>query len=399
MDVLLTSHIEATIERMKAHPVVLAPHGTTTLDYNAHPINEGLGSTDSNNSESISLILHDTLAFSVYGTPLGVLDAQFWVRDPDAVGDSGPLVRERTIEDAESAKWLRSYRKVAEMQRWCPETTLVSIGDQGSDIWEVLLEAIKDPDGPQLLARADRRQLKAENAELWRYMAAREVETRLEIHIPRSGSRPARDAWVDLRFAKVDLSPPRRCAGDPSIPLWAVYLQENPAGAEIREPVGWMLLTTAAVETVEDAKTRVEWCAARWGLEVYQRTLKSGCRIRNRQLGTANKLEACLGIDMVMAWRVLQLTMLGRETPRAPCTLYFDDVEWKTLCCLITKKPVPPEQPPAMAEAVYMVGQLGGYLGRNSDGPPGTQTLWRGLQRLEPAVELARAFHLFGMPS
>lgn len=414
MDVLLTPHTEATIERIKAYPVVLAPQDTTTLDYNTHHMTEGLGPTGSKDSGGLGLLLHDTLAFTVDGTPLGVLDAQCWAREPGDSG-TGPLIVEtkgpspkfkwytgfeRTIEEKESAKWLRSFRKVAEIQWLCPETTIVSIGDQESDIWEVFLEATKDPQGPKLLVRADRhRQRKVEDDELWRYMATRDVAARLKIHIPRAGSHPARDAWVDLRFAKVDLSPPKRCAGDPPISLWAVYLREDPAGAEIKEPIEWMLLTTAAVETVADAKTRVEWYSGRWGIEVYHRTLKSGCRIRNRQLGTANQLEACLGIDMVVAWRIYHLTMLGRETPHAPCTRYFDDVEWKTLCCLITKKPVPPEQPPSMAEAVCMVGQLGGHLGRKSDGLPGTQTLWRGLQHLESAVSLARILNLFDKPS
>jgi len=32
------------------------------------------------------LILHDTLAFTEAGTPLGVVDAQVWARDPEDRG-------------------------------------------------------------------------------------------------------------------------------------------------------------------------------------------------------------------------------------------------------------------------------------------------------------------------
>jgi hypothetical protein len=35
-----------------------------------------------------------------------------------------------------------------------------------------------------------------------------------------------------------------------------------------------------------------------------------------------------------------------------------------------------------------MVGVLGGFLGRKSDGEPGTQTLWLGLQRLDDITEM-----------
>jgi hypothetical protein len=76
-----------------------------------------------------------------------------------------------------------------------------------------------------------------------------------------------------------------------------------------------MLLTTAPVITFDDAVKRVEWYSGRWGIEVYHRTLKSGCRIKDRQLETVDRLEACLGVDMVVAWRIYHLTMLGRETP------------------------------------------------------------------------------------
>ena len=131
---------------------------------------------------------------------------------------------------------------------------------------------------------------------------------------------------------------------------------------------------------------------ARWGIEVFHRTLKSGCRIKDRQLGTAERLQACLGVDMVVAWRIYHLTMLGREVPEHPCTAFFEEVEWKALYCYHHKTPVAPEEPPSMAEAIGMLGAMGGHLGRRRDGPPGTQVLWRGLQRLDTAVQMYIVF-------
>jgi hypothetical protein len=34
-----------------------------------------------------------------------------------------------------------------------------------------------------------------------------------------------------------------------------------------------------------------------------------------------------------------------------------------------------------------MIAKLGGYLGRNSDGPPGIKNLWRGLQKLNTILQ------------
>ena len=49
-----------------------------------------------------------------------------------------------------------------------------------------------------------------------------------------------------------------------------------------------------------------------------------------------------------------------------------------------------PPQPPTLGEAVQMVGKLGGHLGRKSDGLPGTESLWSGLQRLADLTAMWR---------
>jgi Domain of unknown function (DUF4338)/Transposase DNA-binding/Transposase Tn5 dimerisation domain len=388
MDVLLTAHAEATIARIQQHPIVLAPQDTTTLNYTTHPMTDGLGPIGNKTDRAIGLLLHDTMAFTEEGTPLGVLDAQCWGRDPQ---DRGKRERRKRlpIEQKESRKWLRSFRKVAEVQRACPNTKLISIGDRESDIYELFLEARRDPAGPGLLVRMNRSaRRQVGGILLWDLMTAREVAGTLSLHIPRSGEHKARDTTLDVRFAPVELKPPQRLKGADPIPAWVVYVREQCEHTVDNNPIEWMLLTTVEVATFQHSQQRVQWYAKRWGIEVYHRTLKSGCRIQDRQLGTALGLAACLGVDMVVAWRVFHLAMLGRETPDLPCTVFFTDDEWKALCCYATKNKVPPREPPTLGQAMRMVGTIGGHLGRKSDGYPGTEVLWRGLQRLDTAVEM-----------
>lgn len=398
MDVVLTAHTEAAIERIRQERIVLAPQDTTTLNY-THPMTEGLGPTNTFADKSFGLILHDTLAFTPEGTPLGVLDAQCWARDPQQQGKKHQR-QSLPIEQKESFKWLRSLAKVAEIQKLCPATLLVSIGDRESDIWELFMEAGKNPDGPKLLIRAEKtRDRKVQDQYLWDLMLEKEAAGKLKIRIPRRGPRKARDAWVNIRFAKVQLTPPQSHASGLPIGVWAVYVLEDVAESdESVEPVEWMLLTTVPVDSFQDAQRRVEWYSGRWGIEVYHRTLKSGCRIKDRQFETADRLEACLGVDMVVAWRIYHMTMLGREAQDLPCTIFFKDVEWKALCCYVNKSPIAPETPPAMREAIKMLGAIGGHLGRKSDGPPGTQVLWRGLQRLDTATEMYVIFTVQNSP-
>jgi hypothetical protein len=386
MDVILTPHTEATLERIKAHQIVLAPQDTTSLNYAHHPATQGLGPINTKSDQASGLILHDTLAFSVEGTPLGVIDAQCWARDPD---DRGKRERRKClpIEQKESMKWLRSFRKLAEIQALCPETMLVSLSDRESDLYELFAEAGAHPAGPKLLVRAERsRNRCVEQQPLWQFVQAKPCAGALTLQLPKRGERAARKAVLEVRFAPVELQAPRHSTLPP-VGLWAVHLRETQAG-DGGEPIEWMLLTTVAVTTFEQAVERAEWYAARWGIEVFHRTLKSGCRIKDRQLGSAERLQACLGIDMVVAWRIYHLTMLGREVPDHPCTVFFEEVEWKALHCYHHKTPTAPEAPPSMAEAVRMLGAMGGHLGRRGDGPPGTQVLWRGLQRLDTAVQM-----------
>ena len=37
---------------------------------------------------------------------------------------------------------------------------------------------------------------------------------------------------------------------------------------------------------------------------------------------------------------------------------------------------------------IRMIARLGGHLGRKSDGDPGSETLWKGLQRLDDITEM-----------
>ncbi|NCO51324.1 MAG: IS4 family transposase [Deltaproteobacteria bacterium] len=386
MDVVLTPHTEATIERIKQHRVVLVPQDTTTLNYTTHPMTEGLGPINNTGDKSIGLLLHNTLAFTENGTPLGVVDAQIWARDPDDKGKRYKR-KELPIEQKESIKWLKSFRKAAEIQKLCPETMLVSMGDRESDIYELFLEAAKEP-GPALLIRSERtRNRKVDQEFLWDFMVKKDRAGSLKIHIPHSGSRKARNALIDIRFAEVELRPPKGYSK--TVRVWAVYALEREAKDE---PIEWMLLTTVPVENFADAQKRVEWYSGRWGIEVFHRTLKSGCRIKDRQLETADRLETCLALDMVVAWRVYYLTMLGRETPNAPCTVFFKDIEWKALCCYVNKTPIVPDKPPTIRQAVFMVAGMGGHMGRKGDGFPGTQTIWRGLVKLYVASEVYAIF-------
>lgn len=384
MQGLLRPHVEASIERVKAHKVVLAVQDTTTLSYTAHA-SKDMGPVNAKWNSAVGLMLHDTMAFTEDGVPLGLLDVQCWARKPEEAG-KGALRHSLPIEQKESMKWLNSYRAVGQVHRLCSETMLVSVGDREADIYELFEEASKDSSGPELLVRAMRgRGRKVEQVELWEKLAQQPTAGMQEVHVPRKGSRRARTAKLAVHFAKIRLDPPKTKNSRP-VTMWAVFAQEVEVSQEVKTPIEWMLLTTVKTETFRDACKRIAWYTKRWGIEVYHRTLKSGCRIEDRQLKTAERLEACLAIDFVVAWRIYWLTKQSRETPDIPCDEFLSEDEWQVLWAHVNKEP-PPAKPPPIGQITPMIASLGGYLNRKRDGPPGTTTMWRGLVRLQAMAE------------
>ena len=322
LDAVLQSHYAATAARVAKHEVVLVPQDTTSLNYSTHPATERLGPLGTKAQEIIGLLVHDTMAFNLEGTPLGLVDVQCWARDPEQFGKRHKR-RKLPFEQKESVKWLRSLQTLERMQSQCPQTQLISVGDRESDIYELFVWATEKPGRPQLLIRAEQnRRMPGEHGYLWEYMAAQPLGGIKEVRLPRRDKRPGRTARLEVRYGAVELRCPRNGPRMPNVRLGAVWARESapPAG---QEAVEWMLLTTLPVESFESACEKIDWYVKRWGIEVFHRTLKSGCKIENRQLGDADRIEGCLAIDMVVAWRIFHLCKLGRETPEVPCTVFF----------------------------------------------------------------------------
>lgn len=386
LDTILAPHYEATRLRCEQEKIVFAVQDTSSLNYSAHPATENLGPISTQKDGVIGLILHDTMAFNDEGTPLGLLDVQCWARDGDDFGKRHHR-RQLPIEQKESYKWLKSYQAVAQLQAQCPDTMFVSVGDREADIFELFDMALSDPNSPQLLVRARHDRLLNEgNEHLWEHVQRQAVSGIQDVRVPHPKKRKARIAQLEIRFAQVQLKPPSWKNKLKPLTVWAILAQEINCPDDVKEPLQWLLLTTIEVTTFEQATQKLAWYAGRWGIEVYHRTLKSGCKIEERQLGSADRIEACLAIDMVIAWRIYYLTKLGREVPDVPCTVFFEDAEWKALVAYKTQRPIPPDNPPTLREAIRLLASLGGFLGRKGDGEPGTKSLWLGFQRLDDLV-------------
>ncbi len=394
MNSLLSSHYHSTMERIAREKiaVVLAVQDTTSFNYDTHADMAGLGPINTHVDGAQGILLHDTMAYTTQGTAMGLVDIQVWARDPQQFGKRVTRYQ-RPIEQKESFKWLKSFRAAARLQRQLGQaTTVVSVGDREADVYELFLLALSDPAHPKLLVRAEQdRRVKDTGAGLWPYMEKQAVAGQRVLHIPKRKGKAPRDCVLDIRFAQVELRAPKRKGALGALRVWAVYATERNPPSQ-KDAVEWMLLTTLEVNNFEQALEKVDWYKKRWGIEEYHRTIKSGCRIEDRQLGDRTVWEKCLAIDLVVAWRIEHIKKLARETPQAPCTAVFEEHEWQALLAYKRPDQPLPSTPPCIREITRLTAELGGFLGRKGDGEPGSTTLWRGLQRLH---DIATGFLIF----
>jgi hypothetical protein len=183
-----------------------------------------------------------------------------------------------------------------------------------------------------------------------------------------------------LRAAQVTLRAPWRKHEKLDQQTITVLYAHEECAPEGKDPVSWFLLTDREIGNFDDAVQILQFYLCRWQIEVFFRVLKSGCKVEKLQLHDVNRLNPCLALFAIIAWRVMFLTTLGRSCPDIPCTVVFEDCEWQA-AYIVANRTLPPKKPPPLYDIVKMIASFGGYLGRTADGPPGVTAMWIGLQR------------------
>jgi hypothetical protein len=396
---LLQPHQQATRQRIAEHPVVLLVQDTTELDYTAHPV-AGAGPLSSEGQ--LGFLDHDHIAFTPEGLCLGVLGVELWARSAEGFGDSKKRQYD-PIETKESYRWLQGYRLACRTAEQVPHTQIISIADCEGDLYEVFVEADRAPLGAKadyvIRAGKDRsltepdpaagpdtyRKLRSALAE------APRVATR-QLDLPRTPKRAPRTASLEIRAQTVLLKAPyRKHTPLPDLSVRVVWVREvhPPAGVE---PIDWLLVTSLPIDTAAAVLQVVDYYTGRWPIEIYFRVYKSGCRVEQLQLETAERLQRCLLLYKIVTWRLLYVMMLGRELPELPCDVVFAAEEWKPVWRVTQQAPLP-KRPPRLGTFVRLLGSLGGHNGRQGDGAPGAEALWRGIRRM---ADLALAWQTFG---
>jgi hypothetical protein len=379
MDGILAGHYAQTAERAAQEHVVLALHDTTLFEFSGES-DRGLGPLRGSGQGFLGhfslLVTSDEIR-----RPLGVINVTTIVR---------PKKRQKPPEipgqTAEAGRWKDGVAMAEE--RVAGATTLVHVMDREGDsydLWATLSVA-----GRRFVIRNNRDKLLEDDIPLSLAMASIETLAERDVHISRRKQakvpfdrkrRPARlgrPTHLELSAQAIEIRRPARC--DKALPatLTINFVHVREVGTNGDDaPIEWMLATTEAIATAADVERIVDIYRARWVIEEYFKSLKTGCAFEKRQLESEHTLLNALAILVPIAWRLLLLRSLSRDREDAPASEALTPTQLKVLAATAREKLSPR---PTLREAMLAVAGLGGHIKNNGD--PGWIVLGRGFQCL-----------------
>ena len=384
-DAMLDPHVAATLRRAEEFRSVLVVHDTTHFNFGGAFRRDGLGT---NNGKGQGFSAHFSLMV-VPGearVPLGVCSVERINRT--SIKTSGKK-RSRHLKLDNNRESLRWQRAVAKVQQLCPEgVECIHVMDREGDNYDLLDSIISQ--GAACVVRASYdRTLANHDEKLFGLLeslparATRAVELSHRSHVKRKEQsqrrfpqRLGRKARLSVTGCTVELKRPQTAnTSTDSLSLNVVRVWE-PHPPKGEPAVSWVLYTTEPITTTANLLRIIDIYRSRWLAEEYFKALKTGCAFEKRQLESYVALTKALSLFIPVAWRLLLARAVSRLEPNADAASAFTRTELAVL-----KHRLKLESPPStIDDALYAVARLGGHLKRN--GPPGWQTLGRGLEDL-----------------
>jgi hypothetical protein len=394
MDAILAGHQQQTLARIREHGLVRIVHDTSEFCFKGE--REGLGHL---RCKRKGFLAHFALAVdsSDRREPLGVLGVRPFVnKDVFAnrtlsTAQKTAIRRTKPRTEKKSSRWERLALEVAAL---LPQgVDAIHVMDQEADDFSVFSALQKAEQ--RFVIRAEAKRFTAEGLRISEVLEKEPAQIFREVPVTARSKKqatrqhPARDArmaTLKVRWSTVTLRRPESAAADthPELSLRAVHVFE-PAPPSGEAPIDWLLLTTEAIDVFDDVAAIVDHYRARWIIEEYFKALKTGCAIEKRQLCSLDGLLRALGLFVPMAWTLLALRQLGRDTVKRPAKSVFDAEQLLLLAALLEKRGRPFPSKPTVRDAMLGIAALGGHIKNNGD--PGWLVLGRGLRRFTEAQD------------
>lgn len=336
-----------------------------------------------------------SLCINQKGLPCGIVSQEYWVR--------GAPTMSRSTRSRKRAKWGFDQRESHHYWR-AAESAIENLAKAGVRAWVVIDRA---GDNHQILRRLAARECDftlrskadrnlAKEGRLRAHLASQPVLGTYEVAIARSGARDASVATMEVRSSVIWLpmkGTKQECAH--SICVAAVWVRETASSAARtgRIPLDWMLYTSRNATTLDAAKEIVASYTMRWKIEEFHRTWKNGgCRVEQCQMRSVKAVTIWASILAANAARIERIKHVSRTDPEASASVVFSETEVEALLAVSVEerfKPAKDDRALTALEVTHWLAQLGGWIAAN--GPPGSITLARGLDRLK---QISKGFEL-----
>lgn len=381
----------ATAERARAEHYVYVVIDGSHLTLTDEDEEKDFGPIGAPNCPARGLVVMSALAVTPDGVPLGLLDQIYWARPPrENLTRAQAMKRNasKDFEEKEPSKFIEAAHHARDRLKSVGVDTWVVI-DREADNRDILVRLAEAKILFTVRSHWDRETLGDDGLRGPKLREALRAEPLLgtyKVEIGRKVGRKAREATIGVHSKLVELRFGAR-NGKPTevLPIWAVWLREH-SGEKDR--LDWLVFTNAAVTTMEQAATIVDSYRVRWRIEEFHRTWKEGeCRVETSQLRSKNAMEKWATILAAVAMRIERLKYISRNIPDVPASTELSEDEIDALKLdqrdRSKKKPIP--ELPTIKQATEWIAELGGWIGA-ANGPPGSITIARGLDRLRDRV-------------
>lgn len=392
---LLEAERKRVINAMEAQglSMLLTVQDTTEAHYRGKRASEFLGSMTYEHQKG--LFLHNHVAFTPSGNPLGLFDQFHFNRSAETLGTLKAKRKSRCFEQKESYRWFAQFDRLQTAMADFPSVKVVDICDREADIQELLQARRYDHVHYLIRSRGDR---KAQGSDLTirQEVTQRPVLGTYQVEVRDEKGKYVRTATLSVQTMRLTVNGRiayKRHLIPTDITVILATETEAPQGTEALD---WLLVTSLEAISLEDALQAVAFYALRWRIELFHYVLKQGYQIEELQLKNPQALQNAIVLYSLMALQVMRLRYWAQEQPQAPMQLAgFDPLSFKVAALYLNTKAnaryEAGKQQPTVQDFLTVVAHLGGSMLWKHKAI-GLKTLWRGQQLLEDLMVAYRAF-------
>jgi hypothetical protein len=253
------------------------------------------------------------------------------------------------LSEKESYRWLEAYRDSCELAEKCGNTQVIHVTDREGDIFEIFWEyqnvKAKGKVADYIVRSNHDRTVYPRGktaTTLIKELEGSNVLGEISFDIIKREDNSSRRVRQTVQTTTVEIKS-RYGANRPNqiTTINAIYLKEIDC-PEGEKPIIWCLLTSLSINSIEEIIKIVSYYLCRWEIEIFFKTYKSGCKVEEKSLCSAERLYPLFSLLLIVAWRINFLLHMSRVVPNVSCIAFLGLVQIKVTLSssFTTPKPI-----------------------------------------------------------